>query len=51
MANRLRPPVSPLQAQIKNNDAIEFEFNYYWYDIVALLLKNIHRSTINLPAF
>lgn len=37
MANRLRPPTSsPLQTQIKNNDAIEFEFNYYWYDIILL---------------
>lgn len=23
-------PKAQLQTQIKNNDAIEFEFNYYW---------------------
>lgn len=49
MANRLRPPIAPLQTQIKNNDAIEFEFNYYWYDIVVV--KNFRHSAINLSAF
>jgi hypothetical protein len=28
-------PGAQLQSQIKNNDAIEFEFNYYWYEIVV----------------